>query len=632
MRKFLVYADCYSGNRVCVCEGKTQIMSFQSKHTERMYVAMGIVALISVVYLVRLFYIQVVDDSYKLSAENNVLRHVIEYPVRGLMYNRNGELLVFNEAAYDLMVVPRQATDVDTASLCKILGMTTEQYTSRLTKARNYSYRKASVFERQISAKTYAVLQEKLYRFQGFFVQKRTLRSYPSPIAAHLLGFVGEIGQRDLEKDAYYRQGDYVGISGLEKTYEKELRGKKGVSVMMVDVFNRSKGSYKNGKYDTIPVSGKNLTTTLDAELQAYGELLMQNKSGAIVALEPSSGEVLALITAPTFDPNLLVGRARSDNYRMLLKDTLKPLFNRALMSEQNPPGSTFKLLNALIGLQMGVVTPSTQYKCPRGYVSGKFRMGCHDHRSPLNLRESIQHSCNAYYGNVFRNIIDKTGKPGEGFEIWRNHVISFGLGTKFDTDLPSEYKGIVPNRAYYDRYYGKDRWKSLTIISMAIGQGELGTTPLQLANMTAAIANRGFYYPPHLVKAIDKGSVTSRYTEKHHTTIDKEYFDIVIDGMAMVFEQGGTGYRSRLDSVVQCGKTGTAQNPHGEDHSIFVCFAPKDNPKIALAVFVENGGGGSRFAAPIASLMVEKYLTDTITRPALEQPILEANLVNPAK
>jgi penicillin-binding protein 2 len=605
-------------------------MAFQAKNTERMYVIMAIALVIAVVFLGRLFYLQVMDDSYKLSAENNVLRYQTEYPARGLIYDRDGELLVYNEAAYDLMVVPREVKNLDTAELCEILGITKDVFRTRLTEARDYSARKATVFEKQISNVLYAELQEKLYRFPGFFVQKRTLRKYPRPIAAHLLGYVGEIGRGQLEKDHYYKQGDYIGITGLEKAYEKELRGQKGVKVVMVDVFNRTKGSFKDGKYDTLAVTGKKITSTIDAELQAYGERLMQNKTGAIVAIEPATGEILALISAPTFDPNLLVGRTRSENYSMLQKDTLKPIFNRALMSEQNPPGSTFKLINALIGQQVGVVNENTTYGCRGGYVSGSFRMGCHAHRSPLNLRESIQHSCNAYYGNVFRTIIDHTGNPQEGYEIWRNHVMSFGLGTKFNTDLPVEYAGIVPSKAYYDKYYGVNRWKSLTIISLAIGQGELGTTPLQLANMTAAIANRGFYFPPHLVKAIDGEPISNRFTEKHQTTIEPKYFDIVVEGMAMVFEQGGTGYRSRNDSIPMCGKTGTAQNPHGEDHSIFICFAPKDNPKIAMAVFVENGGGGSKYAAPIASLMVEKYLTDTITRPNLEAPVLEADLIHP--
>ncbi|MCF8462269.1 MAG: penicillin-binding protein 2 [Flavobacteriales bacterium] len=608
-------------------------MAYQPKHTERMYVMMGIVILVAITFLGRLFYIQVVDESYRLSADNNVLRYQVEFPARGLIYDRNGELLVFNEAAYDLMVTPRQAINIDTAEMCQILGMSREVFIQKLDEARAYSSRKPTVFQKQISGVTYANLQEKLYRMSGFFVQKRTLRKYPQPIAGHLLGYVGEASQTILEQNPYYKKGDYVGISGLEKSYENELRGRKGVRVIMVDVFNREKGRYKEGKYDTVAIAGKTLTSSIDAELQAYGERLMKNKTGAIVAIEPSTGEILALISGPTYDPNLLVGRVRSQNYSILLKDTLKPLFNRALMSEQNPPGSTFKVLNALIGQQVGVLNENTTYRCPRGYVSGKFRMGCHDHRSPLNLRESIQHSCNAYYGNVFRNIIDHTGKPWEGYAIWRDHVMSFGLGIKFNTDLPVEYAGSVPSPKFYDKYYGEHRWKSLTIISMAIGQGELGATPLQLANMTAAIANRGYYYPPHLVKAIDGKPISNRFTEKQVTTINREYFDPVVDGMAMVFQQGGTGYRSRLDSLEMCGKTGTAQNPHGEDHSIFICFAPKDNPKIALAVFVENGGGGSKYGAPIASLMVEKYLRDTISRTAFEKVILDTDLItNPPK
>lgn len=596
-------------------------------YTERMYVLMGVVVFICLVFLVRLFYLQVMDNSYKLSAENNVLRYETEYPARGLIYDRDGRLLVYNEAAYDLMVIPRQVKDVDTVSLCTILDIPKELFVQRLNKARAYSWRKPSIFQKQVSAITYAELQEKLYRFPGFFVQKRTLRKYPEPIAAHVLGYVGEASSRRIEQDSYYKRGDYVGISGLEKAYETDLRGSKGVRVIMVDVHNRPKGSYGNGRYDTAAVAGKTVVSTIDAALQAYGERLMQRKTGAIVAIEPATGEILALVSAPSFDPNLLVGRARSKNYSLLQKDTLKPLFNRALMSEQNPPGSTFKVINALIGIQLGVVSENTTYACHGGYRSGSFHMGCHRHRSPLDFRESIQHSCNAYYGNVFRNIIDHTGDPQEGFDIWRSHVKSFGLGTKFNTDLPIEYKGSLPERSYYDRIYGENRWKSLTIISLAIGQGELGTTPLQLANMTATIANRGYYLPPHLVRSVD-GAPIERFQKKQWTTIDREHFDPVVDGMAMVFQLGGTGYRSRHDSIVMCGKTGTAQNPHGEDHSIFICFAPKDDPQIALAVFVENGGGGSRFAAPIASLMAEKYLTDSVTRQRLEQPILDADII----
>lgn len=602
--------------------------SIQGKYGERMYVLVIITIAIAVIFLLRLFYIQVIDDSYRLSADNNVLRYETQFPARGLIYDRNGDLLVYNEAAYDLMVVPRQVKNVDTMSLCDILGIPKEEFIAKLEKAKAHSYRKASIFEKQVSVETYAELQEKMHSFEGFFVQLRTLRKYPRPIAGHLMGYVGEVNQRTVDANPYYNSGDYIGIAGLEKSYEDALRGRKGVKVLMVDVHNRTKGSYRGGVYDTLAIAGKRLTCTIDADLQEYAERLMQNKAGAIVAIEPATGEILALVSTPTYDPNLLVGRVRSANYAALNKDTLKPLFNRALMSETNPPGSTFKVINALIGQQVGVLDSNTTIGCRGGYHAGSFRMGCHEHPSPLNLRGSIQNSCNAYYGTVFRNIIDHTGKPWEGYEIWRNHVLSFGLGVHFDTDLPVDKKGIVPPKAYFDRYHGVNKWKSLTIISMGIGQGDLGATPLQLANMTAAIANRGYYIPPHLVKEIKGDHLPKRFFEKQYTTVDPKYFDIVVEGMNMVFKPGGTGYRSRLDSLEMCGKTGTAQNPHGEDHSIFICFAPKDNPKIALAVFVENGGGGSKYAAPIASLMVEQYLRDTISRPAFEKTILDAVLL----
>lgn len=605
-------------------------MSYGStRYQERMYILVAIAVVLAVVFLIRLFYIQVLDNSYRLSADNNVLRYVTQFPARGLIEDRNGQLLVYNEAAYDLMVIPRQAKNTDTLVMCEILGISKADFILKMEKAKAHSTRKASIFEKQLSVETYAELQEKMHRFDGFFVQVRTLRKYPRPIAAHVMGYVGEVNQRTVDENPYYRSGDYIGIAGLEKSYETALRGIKGVKVMMVDVHNRTKGSYQEGRYDTLAVAGRGIVCTIDAELQEYGERLMQNKAGAIVALEPSTGEILALISTPTFDPNLLVGRVRSANYTILNRDTLKPLFNRALMSETNPPGSTFKVVNALIAQQVGVTNTETSIGCRGGYISGKFRMGCHAHPGPLNLRQSIQHSCNAYYGTIFRDIIDHTGKPWEGYEIWRNHVLSFGMGITFNTDLPTEKKGIVPPNSYFDRYHGVNKWKSLTIISMAIGQGDLGVTPLQLTNMTATIANRGWYIAPHLVRKVEGDTLPRHFTEKRYTTIDRQYFDPVVDGMEMVFQQGGTGYRSRLDTLAMCGKTGTAQNPHGEDHSIFICFAPKDNPKIALAVFVENGGGGSKYAAPIASLMVEQYLRDSISRPAFEKVILDADLLN---
>lgn len=601
---------------------------------DRKYIFIGIVLLIGLVYISRLFYVQIIEDKYKLDAKNQAFRFPTDYPARGYIYDRNGKLLVYNEAAYDLMIIPRMVKkDLDTADLCALLGITKETFEKKVEKARNppNSSRKASIFEKQISAQSYAAIQEKLHKFKGFFVQSRTLRKYPYPIAAHLLGYIGEVNRKKTEQDPYYKDGDYIGISGIERGYEVELRGVKGKRVIMVDVHNREKGSYANGEYDTLAIPGKNLVSSLDAELQQYGEQLMQNKIGGIVAIEPSTGEVLALITSPSYDPNLFVGRARSSNYRKLAHDTVGvPLFNRALMAYY-PPGSTFKLVNALIGQQEGVLFPSTRYPCSMGYPVMGGRPACHSHSSPLDLRGSVQHSCNSYYAYAFRSIIDnkKYSSAAEGYEAWREYVLSFGVGKKIDSDLPQELKGFVPTTDYYDRYFGKNQWKSSTIVSLSIGQGELGVTPLQMANITAIIANRGFYYTPHVVKAIgDEKYVNPEFTKKRYTKVDPKHFIPVIEGMEQVV-QAGTARIAKVDSLTMCGKTGTAQNPHGKDHSVFVAFAPKDNPKIAIAVLVENAGFGSSWAAPIASLMIEKYLRDSISRPELEKRMFEGNLID---
>ena len=596
------------------------------RYSDRKLVIGGVIAVTSIIFLIRLFFLQVMDDSYKLSAENNVLRHMTEYPARGLVYDRNGKLLVYNEAYYDLMVIPKQIADLDTLDFCNTLGITVEDFNQRMEKIKTYSKFKPSVFEKQLSSEFYAGLQEKMHRYKGFFTQTRTLRKYPSRVAAHLLGYVGEVDDKMTKDNQYYKSGDYIGVSGLEKHYEEFLRGEKGDKVMMVDVYNRPKGSFKDGEYDKIPVSGLDLVSTIDRDLQAYAERLMQNKIGSVVAIEPSTGEILVLATSPTYDPNLLVGRVRSENYSLLAKDVTKSLFNRALMA-QYPPGSTFKLVNNLIGQQEKVVFPQTSIGCKMGYHAGPIRVGCHQHPSPLNLMQSVQHSCNAYYCTVYRSILDNKKTVRENYDIWRKHVLSFGFGKKFNTDLPSELKGLIPTGDYYDKIYGKNRWKSLTVVSLCIGQGELGTTPLQLANLVAILANRGFYYPPHLVKKIGNKKIENEFTTRNYTTIDSGYFQLVIDGMEQVVE-AGTAARSKLKGIPYCGKTGTAQNPHGEDHSVFVCFAPKDNPKIALAVFVENSGKGGTYAAPIASLLIEKYLTDSLRRPLVEEFILNANLM----
>jgi penicillin-binding protein 2 len=596
------------------------------QYENRTYIIGGFFGLVVLIFIVRLFSIQVLDDSFKTSSENNVIRKQTDYPRRGLIYDRNKELIVYNEAAYDLMITPKQATVLDTGLICSLLEIDTINLMNRIEKARKYSIYKASVLMKQISVETYTKLQENMFLMPGFFVQTRTLRKYPFSTASHLLGYVGEVGQKTVKSKPYYKEGDYIGVSGIEKAYEDKLRGVKGVKLLLKDVHNNIKGSFNNGKFDIKSKPGKNLQSSIDIFLQNYGELLMKNKRGSIVALEPSTGEILCLVSSPSYDPNTLVGRKRSGNYLVLNQDTIsKPLFNRASLA-QYPPGSTFKLINALIGLQENVIYSGTRYGCDEGYVYGeeKRKMKCHPHRTPLNLIESISNSCNAYFCNVYRAIIEKYPNTYEGYNVWRNYVTSFGLGNWLNNDLPTGQKGFVPTQKFYDRIYGKNRWKSLTNLSLSIGQDALLTTPIQMANMTAAIANRGYYFTPHIVKSIDNDSIDSRFTKPIYTMVDSSLFEIVIKGMQEVVddEELGTSNIAKMDDITVCGKTGTAQNPHGEDHSIFIGFAPKDNPKIALAVYVENGGWGSTWAVPIGSLMIEKYLNDTVKRDWLEKKI----------
>jgi penicillin-binding protein 2 len=597
----------------------------QNQNSDRSITVLGVFLVIGIVFIIRLFYIQVIDEDLKLSADNNVIRHIIDYPQRGLIYDRNGELLVFNEASYDLMVIPSQVDSMDTIGFCKLIEIDTPFFREKLKKAKQYSWVKPSIFVKQISAQQYGNIQEHLYKYTGFFVQNRTLRKYPKPIASHLLGYVGEVSEGFLEKNPSYTKGDYRGVSGIEKSYENELRGQRGSKIVMVDVMNRIKGSYKNGKHDTAAVTGANLTSTIDINLQLYGEQLMQNKKGSIVVIEPATGEVLALVTSPNYDPNLLVGRKRGTNYNLLNNDKENPLFNRALMAKY-PPGSTFKLLNALVALEEEVIKPHTLFECSMGYHYKGLTVGCHEHKSPLNLKQSIEQSCNGYYCNVYRRIIEKYPTSAEGLQKWNAYIKSFGLGNKLGIDLPHELSAYIPDEDYYNRYYGKKRWNSLTTISLAIGQGEISTTPLQLANQMAGIANRGYYFTPHVIQKIGDKPNTN-FKEKNIIPIKKQHFEIVIDGMEDVVNKG-TARIAKLDSITICGKTGTAQNPHGKDHSIFTAFAPKHQPKIAISVFVENAGYGSTWAAPIASLIIEKYLTDSVSRPQLENHILKGNLL----
>jgi len=598
----------------------------------RRLIITGIFLVVGLIFIVRLFYVQILVDKYILSANNNVLRYITQYPARGLIFDRNGKLLVYNEAAYDLMVIPRQAKNVDTTELCRLVGIDKDEYIRRLKKARNYSPYRPSIFEAQITRENYGYLEEKLFRFPGFFVQSRTLRKYTYPIAAHTFGYIGEAGPDIIASNDYYRSGDYIGVNGIEKSYEEVLRGEKGLKIRVVDVFNRDKGSFQDGKYDTLAYAGTNLYSSLDEELQEYGEKLMANKKGSIVAIEPSTGEILCLITSPSYDPNLLVGNIRKKNYSALVFDTVyQPLFNRALMA-MYPPGSTFKLVDALVGQQEGVLKPSTTYGCPGGFSIGNGKMvGCHPHPSPLNLLGAIQISCNTYFCRVFRSIIDNRiyVNTRQAYEKWRKEVMSFGLGKKLGLDVPGELNGNIPSPAYYDKYHGVGRWKSLTIISLGIGQGEIGITPLQMANLAATISNRGWYYIPHIIKAVGKkDSLNPGYREKKACAIDPAYFDIVIEGMADVVTSG-TAHASKIDSIDFCGKTGTAQNPQGKNHSIFIAFAPVTNSKIAISVVVENAGYGAEWAAPVASLMIEKYLRRKVQRLDMEERIMNADLIH---
>lgn len=585
--------------------------------------------IVGLIFLIRLFNVQIINDKYKIDSDQNVLREVIQYPARGLIYDRNGILLVYNEAAYDLMVVPKQVKEMDTLAFCDLLGISIEDFRTKFYKARDYSRYKPSVFEKEISSKEYAKIQEKLFGYPGFYAQTRTLRKYPRESAAHVLGYIGEVDQKIIDNDNYYKSGDYIGKSGIELSYESLLRGKRGVKRVLVDVHNREKGSYLDGELDTIAVTGSTIYLSIDAVIQEYGEKLMQNKRGSIVAIEPSTGEILALVSAPAYNPNLLVGRDVKKNYPILSKDEVKPLFNRALMASY-PPGSTFKTVQALIGMQDGVITENSGFPCVKSNV------GCHDHPSAGNVTESIKMSCNPYYFNVFRKILlqgksTSLFKDSEiGLAKWSKQVKKFGLGERLETDLPSIKKGFIPDVPFYDKWYGKGRWAFSTIYSLSIGQGEIGVVPLQMANLSAILSNRGYYYTPHLLKRIEKtDTIPKIFRIKHNVGIEKPYFDPVIEGMwKVVYEAGGTARQARIDSITVCGKTGTAQNPHGEDHSIFIAFAPKDAPKIAIAVYVENAGFGGTWAAPIASLIMEKYLTRTVKDTVKENRILNANLM----
>lgn len=588
--------------------------------------------IIFLVYTLKLLHLQVLSDDYKAKAEANIIERVIEYPQRGMIFDRNGKLIVSNSAVFDVMVTPKQLklTDADSMELCRIFDLEREELREKLKSAKRYSPFKPTLFAKQLNTTEFAHIQDQLVKYPGLTVVPRTVREYLYPTMPHVLGYVKEVSKKFLEQDTtgYYNQGDLAGISGLERYYEKELRGRKGISYVMKNVRGVVKGRFMEGSFDTIPLVGTNLTSTIDLDLQLYGEKLMQGKRGAIVAIEPSTGEVLAMISSPYYDPGMLTGEGKrvSRNYVSLAKDPDKPLLNRAMQSSY-PPGSTFKTVMMLIGLQEGALdTLRTSFPC-----SGE-RVGCHAHASPLNTAGAIQHSCNPWFYKAFRRILNQENgynsslKPN--LDKWNEYVKAFGLGRKLELDLPYEKGGLIPSAAYYDRAYNNRLWKISNIYSISIGQGEVLAFPAQLANVAAAIANRGHYYAPHLVKRIgDNGQPLERFKERKDIPIKREYFDHVARAMGQVVV-AGTARRAMIPEIAVAGKTGTAQNPHGEDHSIFMSFAPVHNPKIAIAVYIENAGFGGTWAAPIASLMIEKYISREVKRTKLEEQIMKARIL----
>ncbi len=595
----------------------------------------SIIIVLTGMLLLRLFYLQVIDDSLKLKSENNAIKIKYDYPERGYIYDRKGKLLVANQPSYDIMVIPKEVKNIDTLEFCQLLDVNKEFYIERMAKAKVYSPRLPSVFLPQLNKLEYAAFQEKIRKFQGFYIQKRSLRDYQVNFGANVFGSITQVNEREIAKNPYYNSGDFIGKQGVEESYEKTLRGIKGVKYIQKDKYNREIGSYKEGRFDTIAVQGKDIRLSIDLELQKYGEELMINKRGGIVAIEPATGEILSLITAPSYDPAILVGRQRSKNYTLLYRDSIaKPLYDRGLLAEY-PPGSPFKIMTGLVGLQEKVIDVNTTFVCNHGfsYASGRFQ-GCHCGGGLRDMHVGIYKSCNAYFSNVYLRTIAKYTKPTYAVDVWSNHIKSFGLGKFMGCDLPTGKKGKIPNSKTYKKMYPDWGWSGKTIISNAIGQGEVLMTPIQLANMMATVANKGYYYTPHIIKKIEGELIDKKFRTKHVTTIDKSHFAPMIEGLFDVYNLG-TAYALKVEGIDICGKTGTAENfakidgkrTKMEDHSIFVAFAPKDNPKIAIAVMIENGGYGATIAGPIASLMIEKYLRKKITRTDLETRVLSTSL-----
>lgn len=603
---------------------------------KRKWVIIGFIVVIACIYAIRLYSLQIDDGRYKASADTNAFLRKTIYPSRGLMYDRNGELIVYNQPAYDVMMIPRDVQNFDTLDFCHTLNITYDQLISRLKAMKDprqnpgYSTYTPQRLITHLSAQDYGRLQEKLYRFPGFFIQKRILRQYKHSTAANVLGNLREVSQRDIERDPYYQRGDYMGDLGVEKSYDEYLRGVKGAEILIRDVHGRIKGRYEDGAKDIPAVSGRNLRLALDYELQQYAESLMVNKIGAVVAIEPETGDILCMVSSPTYDPLALVGRQRGDNYTQLKNAPHRPLFDRSLMGAY-PPGSTFKPANGLALLEEGIINTGTMYPCTGGFVSGGLRVGCHSHAAPLPLKPALQTSCNGYFCWGLKAMLDnhrrRYGSTGEAFEVWKKHLVSLGYGYKLGVDLPGEGRGFIPNEKFYSKIYGSGRWSANTIISVAIGQGEILATPLQIANLGATIANRGWFITPHVVKEIEDTVMPEEYRTRRYPTIDRKHFEDVAEGMRMAVT-GGTCRLANLPDIEVCGKTGTAQNPHGKDHSAFLGFAPYHNPKIAICVYVENGGFGATYGVPIGSLIMEKYLKGEISpeRKYLEDNMLHSN------
>ena len=581
---------------------------------KRKYIIGLVAILIVIVYLLRLLSLQIMSDDYKRNADSNAFLKKIQYPARGLIMDRKRRLLVYNEPAYNIMVIMQEQLGVDTLDFCNTVGITKEQYIERMAEIKDskknlgYSRFTPQLFMSQIPAKEFSVFQEKLFKFKGFYVEKRAIRHYATTCAAHVLGDVAEVSQLDVDSDEYYRPGDYIGKLGVEKSYEKDLRGVKGMKIMLRDVHGRIKGHYQDGQFDRVPEPGRNLTLGLDRDLQALGERLMRGKLGSIVAIDPQTGEVLCMVSSPTFDPHLLSGPDRGKNYQKLYANPMKPLLNRAIMG-QYPPGSTFKTSQGLTFLQEGIINTHTAYPCYHGFRYGRLHVGCHGHASPAALAYAIQTSCNSYFCWGFYHMMQakrKYGTVNNAMNRWKDYMVSMGFGYRLGVDLPGEKRGMIPNAEYYDKHY-RGSWNGLTVISDAIGQGEVALTPLQIANLCATIANRGYYYIPHVVRSVEGRPTDTTYTRKHYTMVEEKYYNYIVDGMRRAV-LGGTCKGANLPGLDVCGKTGTAQN-RGRDHSVFIGFAPMNNPRIAISVYVENGGFGAHFAVPIGAVMIEQYL-----------------------